>query len=74
MKLKKIGILALQGSSSLRQRIADMEGKTIQTINRWIREGDDNLTKAGPLSLIKQETGLGNEDLLEPTNVETISE
>jgi hypothetical protein len=65
MKLTKIGILALQGSSSLRQRIADLEGKTIQTVNRWIRECDDNLTKAGPLSLIKQETGLTDEHLLE---------
>jgi hypothetical protein len=65
MKLRKIGLLALQGSQKLRQRIQDMEGVTPQTVNRWIRENDPTLTQYAILSAIREETQLTDELLLE---------
>lgn len=65
MKLRKIGILALQASTSLRNRISEMEGKTPQTINRWVRDNDSNLTKAAIINAIKEVTGLTEDQLLE---------
>jgi hypothetical protein len=34
------------------------------TINRYIRENDDNLTKAAALEVMRNETGLTDEEIL----------
>jgi transposase len=65
MKLRKIGIMALQASTKMRNRIAELEKVTPQTINRWVRDNDDMLTKAATLSILREETGLTDEQLLE---------
>lgn len=65
MKLAKIGILALKGSPDMRDRIREMENVTPQAVNRWIKNNDDILTKAAILRLIKDETGLSDDQLLE---------
>jgi hypothetical protein len=35
------------------------------SINRYIRENDDNLTKAAALEVIRKETGLTDDEILE---------
>ena len=40
------------------------------TINRYIRENDDNLTKAAVLEVIRNETGLTDEEILEKVEKE----
>ena len=65
MRLTKIGILALKGSPELRRRIMEMEEVTPQAVNRWIQNNDDCLTKAGIMKMIKDETGLTDDQLLQ---------
>ena len=73
MKLSKIAILALRGcGKDFRSQLADKCGVSLRTINRWITNNDDNLTKADALQMIRFETGLQDHEILEEV-VETIS-
>jgi hypothetical protein len=66
MRLSKIAILAVKGTDTeFRGRMAEKCNVSINTINRWIRENDDNLTKADPLQMIREETGLSDQEILE---------
>lgn len=65
MKLTKIGLMALRGSKDLREKIAELEGTTVKTVNRWVRENSGSLTKAAVLEAIKAETQLTDQLLLE---------
>lgn len=63
--LTNIAILALKGLSvDARERIATACGVSSHTINRWIRDVDDNLTKAAALKQIRKETGLVDSQIL----------
>lgn len=67
MKLTKIAILALRGfDRGIKGQIAQAAGGvTISTVNRWIVENDDNLTKAAVIKIIGKETGLSDSEILE---------
>lgn len=49
----------------IRIRIALLLDCTEQTIIRYIEHNNDNLTKASVLALIKRETGLTDQEILE---------
>lgn len=67
MKLSKIAILALKGlGRSARRSLADQMGLTEDTLYRWVRNNDDNLTKVAYLSAIQRELGVDQDLLLEP--------
>ncbi len=51
---------------SIRMKIALAMTCSDATIKRWIHDNDDNLTKAAALAVIKQETGLTEDEILEP--------
>lgn len=71
MKLSKLAIVALRGSGiDFIGRIAAKRGVTIRTVNRWIRENDDTLTKAETLQMIREEFGLDNSQILEEEKIE----
>lgn len=50
-----------------RTRLALALECTDQTVIRYIRDNDDNLTKAAALAVIREETGLEDSQLLEET-------
>jgi hypothetical protein len=72
MKLTKIAILALRGfDRGIKGRIAEAAGGvTVSTLNRWIADNDDNLTKAAVVKIIGKETGLTDQEILEEDTVE----
>jgi hypothetical protein len=65
MKLTQIAIDALKGNKRARARLQLDMDKSEFTINRWIAENDDNLTKAAALKVIREETGLSDNQILE---------
>lgn len=66
MKLSKLAILALKGTEvDFREHLAKSIGVSLQTLYRYITENDPNLTKAAALVLIREITGLNNEEILE---------
>lgn len=64
--LSNIAILALKGLDvKTRQVFADFANVQIQTLNRWIRDNDDELTTASNLSYISGLLKVPEQDLLE---------
>lgn len=70
MRLSELGITILRGSEKIRERLRASFDITSTTVNRWVRENDDNLTKAAALSIIREETGLSDSEILENESVE----
>jgi len=65
MKLTKRAIASiLLHSPDIKLKLALALGCSEGTINRYIRENDDNLTKAAALEVIRKETGLKDSDIL----------
>lgn len=66
MKLSHIAILALKGTDAdFRKRLAEVLGVSEPTIYRYINNNDDTLTKAAALQLIREVTGLTDDQILE---------
>ena len=67
MKISGIAILALRGTSTdFKQKLAGVLGVSLSSVYRYLETNDDNLTKAAAMQLIRQETGLTDQQLLEP--------
>lgn len=66
-RLSRVGLLALRGTGrQFRTRLAEvLGGVSDQTINRLIRNNSDDLTKVGVLDILKEETGLEIDLLVE---------
>ncbi len=69
MKLQNKAIQELKDNMRLRNRLAFDLNKSPATINRWIIDNDDNLTKAAVLEIIRQETGMVDSQILEELSV-----
>lgn len=68
MKLSNVAILALRGlDRSGKESLADSLGVSVSTVNRYIAENDDNLTKAAALQVIRGITGLPDGEILTGT-------
>ena len=66
MKLTHVAIQAiLEHSPGIKSKLALALGCSEGTINRYIRENDDNLTKAAAMQVIRKETGLTDDEILE---------
>lgn len=66
MKLSKVAILALKGTDvGFRERLAKSIGVSLPTLYRYIVENDDTLTKAAGLEMIREITGLSDNEILE---------
>jgi hypothetical protein len=55
----------LMHSPKIKSRLALALNCSEGSINRYIRENDDNLTKAAALEVIREETGLTDAEILE---------
>lgn len=69
MKLSKIAILAVKGVRGSGKRLAEAIGVTEATMVRYLKENDDNLTKAAALDIIRELTGLQDDQILERESV-----
>lgn len=69
MKLTRKVIDLIRKDNRLKAMLALQEGKSIHTIERWLIENDDTLTKAAILQTIKTELKLSDKQILEPTKV-----
>ncbi len=64
IRLSKDGIYSLVGNERLIKKIADQQQVCLRTLEKWIIENSDNLTKAGILNMLHQETGIPISELL----------
>ena len=66
MRLSHIAILAVKGASpGIVKKLAPAIGASESSVYRFINDNDDNLTKAAALKVIREETGLSDEEILE---------
>lgn len=65
MRISDKALNAIKESTRLKNLLALAMDCSVYTIDRWIKEGGDNLTKATALKIIREETGLSDSDLLE---------
>jgi hypothetical protein len=69
MKLTKGAMVAIsQHAPGIKSKLALALGCSEGSINRYIRENDDNLTKAAALEVIQKETGLTYDEILEKSS------
>ena len=64
MKLSQKAVKAINNPVT-RRRLMDVLGCTEFTIARYIQKNSDNLTKAAALQVIREVTGLPDEEILE---------
>jgi hypothetical protein len=65
MKLNNAGISILKGNKAIKKRIMAALVISLATMYRYIKDNDENLTKASVLAIIREETGLADEQILE---------
>jgi hypothetical protein len=66
MRLSRIAILAVKGASpGIIKKLAEAMVVSEPSVYRFINDNDDNLTKAAALKVIREETGLTDEQILE---------
>lgn len=65
MKLTKIALLAIKGGGrEMVQKLSEVLGVSEPTTYNYIATNSDNLTKAAALEVIRQETGLSDDQIL----------
>lgn len=65
MKLTETVIQRISDSKSLPKKLRDALGVSRTTFWRYINENNDSLTKAAALNIIREETGLTDDQILE---------
>lgn len=65
MKLTTETIEMLRKNIKMKNLLALNLGKSVQTIENWIRANHPNLTRLQALEIIEQETGISKEKLVE---------
>lgn len=65
MKLSTTAINRIRDSRTLPKKIADVLGVSRTTAWRYIKDNDDELTKAAVTKVIKEETGFSDDEILE---------
>jgi deoxyribose-phosphate aldolase len=71
MRLTHLAIIVIRGSKDMVKHLAEALDVSIPTIYKYIRDNDDALTKAAALKVIREETGLNDEQLLDSQTAET---
>lgn len=65
MRLTHLALLAIKGSDEGIQRLREALDVSRPTIYKYLRENTDELTKAAALMVIREITGLNDEQILE---------
>jgi hypothetical protein len=69
MKLTLLALTAIKNNKRARARLQLILDKSEYTINKYIAENDENLTKAAALLVIREETGLSDNEILDPIEI-----
>ncbi len=69
MKLTHIAILAVRGCKGIVPKLSEALDVHEQTVYGYIQKNHENLTKAAALKVIREETGLTDEQILEENEV-----
>lgn len=72
MVLKATVLATLRNHKTAKNRLALELDKSSYTIEKWIRENDDSLTKAAALRIIREELGLTDAEILEDEKVPAV--
>jgi hypothetical protein len=64
MKLSQKALKAINNPTT-RRRLMDVLGCTEFTISRYIQKNSDNLTKAAAMQVIRDVTGMADQEILE---------
>lgn len=65
MKLTHLATIAIKGCKGIIPKLADALQVSEPTVYKYIQDKSDNLTKAAALRVIREETGLVDEQILE---------
>lgn len=65
MTITNIAKLAIRGKRGTISKIAEALGVSDQAVYRMMRTDSDDLTKAAAVRVIREETGLGDDQILE---------
>lgn len=65
MKLTQKAIDKIKDSKSLPKRLANVLGVSRVTMWRYLNSNNDELTKAAAIKIIREETGLSDEEILD---------
>jgi len=65
MVLKATVLATLRNHKHAKNRLALELNKSSYTIEKWIRDNDDSLTKAAAMKIIREELGLTDSEILE---------
>jgi hypothetical protein len=71
MKLTHLAIIAVRGSRGIVPKLAEALHKSEPQIYVYIRKNAPELTMAAALKIIREETGLTDDQILEESNVES---
>jgi hypothetical protein len=67
MRLTQLVLQRIQDSRSLPKKIQEAIGVSRGAMWRYLKENSDELTKAAALKVIREETGLTDDQILEET-------
>jgi protein involved in sex pheromone biosynthesis len=65
MKLSKVALQKIRSDQRIKTLLALALGRSAQSVYYYIKRNDDELTKAAALAVIKKETGLSENEILE---------
>jgi len=65
MKLTNIALQTIIASKEIKHKLGLALDRSEGSINLYLRENKDDLTKAAALKVIREETGLTDEEILE---------
>jgi hypothetical protein len=65
MKLSELALQKIADSRSLPKKLQEALGVSRVTMWKYLKDNNDELTKAAALKVIREETGLSDEQILE---------
>jgi hypothetical protein len=71
MRINETVIERIRDSAAIRLKLALALGKSENQVRRYINENSDDLTKAAALVVIREFTGLSDDQILESNMVES---
>ncbi len=71
MRLTHLAIIAVRGSRGIVPKLANALNVSDPTAYKYIRDNSDELTKASALAVIREETGLKDDQILEKVSTGT---
>jgi len=69
MKLSEIALQRIKDSKSLPKKLREALGVSQPTFWRYVNNNSDELTKAAALKVIREETGLTDDQILEENGI-----